>query len=63
MNYSAVSKGVETSNVKISKSTKQAVGAYMDLDKKASKSMLNLVANSNKFSKQTKDKVLKILLI
>ncbi|AJD27694.1 phage tail tape measure protein, TP901 family, core region [Clostridium botulinum CDC_297] len=59
MNYSAVSKSVETSNVKISKSTKQAVGAYMDLDKKASKSMLNLVANSNKFSKQTKDKVLK----
>ncbi|EKO1913624.1 phage tail tape measure protein [Clostridium botulinum] len=59
MNYSAASKGVETSNVKISKSTKQAVGAYMDLDKKASKSMLNLVANSNKFSKQAKDKVLK----
>ncbi|KRU42196.1 phage tail tape measure protein [Clostridium sporogenes] len=59
MNYSAASKGVEISNVKISKSTKQAVGAYMDLDKKASKSMLNLVANSNKFSKQAKDKVLK----
>lgn len=34
MNYSAASKGIETSNVKISKSTKQAVGAYMDLDKK-----------------------------
>lgn len=58
MNYSAASKGVETSNVKISKSTKQAVGAYMDLDKKASSSMLNLVVNSNKFSKQAKDKVL-----
>ncbi|NFM47910.1 phage tail tape measure protein [Clostridium botulinum] len=59
MNYHVASKGVETANVKISKSTKQAVGAYMDLDKKASSSMLNLVTNSDKFTKQAKDKVLK----
>ncbi|KGO12695.1 tail tape measure protein [Clostridium botulinum] len=59
MNYHVASKGVETANVKISKSTKQAVGAYMDLDKKASSSMLNLVVNSDKFTKQTKDKVIK----
>ncbi|RUT55254.1 phage tail tape measure protein, TP901 family, core region [Clostridium botulinum] len=59
MNYHVASKGVETANVKISKSTKQAVGAYMELDKKASGSLTNLVANSDKFTKQAKDKVLK----
>ncbi|HBJ2609727.1 phage tail tape measure protein [Clostridium botulinum] len=59
MNYHVASKGVETANVKISKSTKQAVGAYMELDKKASGTLVNLVANSDKFTKQAKDKVLK----
>ncbi|HDK7165943.1 TPA: phage tail tape measure protein [Clostridium botulinum] len=59
MNYHVASKGVVTANVKISGSTKKAVGAYMDLDKKASSSMLNLVTNSDKFTKQAKDKVLK----
>ncbi|WP_243895681.1 phage tail tape measure protein [Clostridium botulinum] len=59
MNYHVASKGVETANVKISKSTKQAVGAYMELDKKASGTLVNLVGNSDKFTKQAKDKVLK----
>ncbi|EQC1536953.1 phage tail tape measure protein [Clostridium botulinum] len=49
----------EQTTTKISEGTKKAVGAYMDLDKKASSSMLNLVTNSDKFTKQTKDKVLK----
>ncbi|MCW6059785.1 phage tail tape measure protein [Clostridium sporogenes] len=59
MNYSAASNKIDTANVKISKSTKQAVGAYMELDKKASGSLTNLVANSDKFTKQAKDKALK----
>ncbi|MBN3405739.1 phage tail tape measure protein [Clostridium botulinum] len=44
---------------KISEGTKKSVGAYMELDKKASGSLTNLVANSDKFTKQAKDKVIK----
>lgn len=46
-------------SVKISSATKKAVGSYMELDKKASGSLTNLVANSDKFTKQAKDKVIK----
>ncbi|WP_057558029.1 phage tail tape measure protein [Paraclostridium sordellii] len=45
--------------IKISKATKNNVQAYLDLDKKASESMMNLKMNSNKFSKEAKDSVLK----
>ncbi|CEO07665.1 phage tail tape measure protein [Paraclostridium sordellii] len=45
--------------IKISKATKDNVQAYLDLDKKASESMMNLKMNSNKFSKEAKDSVLK----
>ncbi|EPY2286644.1 phage tail tape measure protein [Clostridium sporogenes] len=44
---------------KISEGTKKAVGSYMELDKKASRSLTGLVVNSDKFTKQAKDKVLK----
>lgn len=45
--------------VKISEATKKAVGAYMDLDKKASKSLMDLRVNSDKFTQDAKNKVLK----
>ncbi|CEP43827.1 phage tail tape measure protein [[Clostridium] sordellii] len=45
--------------IKISKATKDNVQAYLELDKKASESMMNLKMNSNKFSKEAKDSVLK----
>ncbi|CEP89739.1 phage tail tape measure protein [[Clostridium] sordellii] len=45
--------------IKISKATKDNVQAYLDLDKKASESMMNLRMNSNKFSKEAKDTVVK----
>ncbi|CEN74847.1 phage tail tape measure protein [[Clostridium] sordellii] len=49
----------EKDAIKISKATKDNVQAYLDLDKKASESMMNLKMNSNKFSKEAKDSVLK----
>ncbi|AUN14103.1 phage tail tape measure protein [Paraclostridium sordellii] len=45
--------------IKISKATKDNVQSYLDLDKKASESMMNLKMNSNKFSKEAKDTVVK----
>ncbi len=44
---------------KISEGTKKAVGSYMELDKKASSSLTSLVVNTDKFTKQAKDKVIK----
>ncbi|CEP50270.1 phage tail tape measure protein [[Clostridium] sordellii] len=45
--------------IKISKATKDNVQAYLDLDKKASESIMNLKMNSDKFSKEAKDTVVK----
>ncbi|GAA0082424.1 phage tail tape measure protein [Clostridium sp. CTA-6] len=48
-----------TKLVNFTKETKKAVGAYMEIDKKASSALTSLVVNSDKFTKQAKDKVLK----
>ncbi|WP_195346586.1 phage tail tape measure protein [Paraclostridium sordellii] len=45
--------------IKISKATKDNVQSYLELDKKASESMMNLKMNSDKFSKEAKDTVVK----
>ena len=44
-NYASMSAGVETNTIKISDATKKAVGAYMDLDTKATESLTNLYLN------------------
>ncbi|MCD3195694.1 phage tail tape measure protein [Clostridium botulinum C] len=49
-------------SIKISDATKKAVGAYMELDKQATKSLIQLRTNTNVFSKQSKNKVLKNFL-
>lgn len=49
----------EKNVIKISKATKNNVQAYLELDKKASNSMMNLKMNSDKFAKETKDSVIK----
>ncbi|MGL5558815.1 MAG: phage tail tape measure protein [Paraclostridium dentum] len=49
----------EKNVIKISKATKDNVQAYLELDKKASNSMMNLKMNSDKFSKESKDSVIK----
>lgn len=49
----------EKNVIKISKATKDNVQAYLELDKKASNSMMNLKMNSDKFAKETKDSVIK----
>ncbi|WP_265100406.1 phage tail tape measure protein [Paraclostridium bifermentans] len=49
----------EKNVIKISKATKDNVQAYLELDKKASNSMMNLKMNSDKFAKETKDSVVK----
>ncbi|MBS6509711.1 MAG: phage tail tape measure protein [Paraclostridium bifermentans] len=49
----------EKNVIKISKATKDNVQTYLELDKKASESMMNLKSNSDKFSKEAKDTVLK----
>ncbi len=43
---------------KISEGTKKAVGSYMELDKEASKSLMNLNANSTKFTDDAKKNVI-----
>ncbi|MCW6079251.1 phage tail tape measure protein [Clostridium sporogenes] len=43
---------------KISEGTKKAVGSYMELDKEASKSLMNLNSNSLKFSDDTKKNII-----
>ncbi|KEH90622.1 phage tail tape measure protein [Clostridium botulinum] len=45
-------------SVEISKETKKAVGAYMELDKQASKALVDLNTNSIKFSSDTKKQVI-----
>ncbi|MGG5463485.1 phage tail tape measure protein [Clostridium sp. B9] len=50
---------VQTDTIKISKATKDNVQAYLDLDKKASNSLMDLRINSDKFTKEAKDKVIK----
>lgn len=45
--------------IKISEATKKAVGSYMELDNKASKSLMNLNANSTKFTDSAKKTVIK----
>lgn len=47
------------STTKISEATKKAVGSYMELDKKASKSLMNLNVNSTKFADNAKNTVIK----
>lgn len=49
----------EKNVIKISKATKDNVQAYLDLDKKASESMMKLKINSDKFSKEAKNTVVK----
>lgn len=53
-----VTNEIEQNTVKISKATKDKVGAYMDLDKKVSKSMMDIYVNANNFSKQEKSTVI-----
>ncbi|WP_243454727.1 phage tail tape measure protein [Clostridium perfringens] len=50
---------VQTGTIKISESTKKAVQSYLDMDKKASSSLMDLRINSDKFTKEAKDKVIK----
>lgn len=45
--------------IKISDATKKSVQSYLDLDKKASESLMNLKMNSDKFTKEAKDSVIK----
>ncbi len=47
----------QTTN-KISEGTKKAVGSYMELDKESSKSLMNLNANSTKFTDDAKKNVI-----
>lgn len=49
---------MKDTTVSISNSTKQAVSAYLDMDKKVSKSMQDIYVNSNNFSKQEKNSVI-----
>ena len=52
-NYATMSSGVETNTVKISTSTKKAVGAYIDLDTKATKSLTDLYLNGTIITEKT----------
>ncbi|GAA0857708.1 hypothetical protein GCM10008916_12510 [Clostridium nitritogenes] len=57
--YGSMTAKVQTDTIKISDSTKTAVQSYIDMDKKASSSLMDLRMNSDKFTKEAKDKVLK----
>lgn len=50
----------QTSVTKISQSTKDAIGSYLELDKEASKYLLSVRINSEKISKETADSMIKI---
>ncbi|MBP1889810.1 phage-related tail protein [Clostridium moniliforme] len=50
---------VGRTTVKISEATKKAVKSYLDLDKKASNSLMDLRMNSDKFTKDAKNKIIK----
>lgn len=53
-----VSTQMKSETYSISEATKQAVSAYLDMDKQVSKSMQDIYLNSNNFSKQEKDTVI-----
>lgn len=57
--YGGMTEKVQTGTIKISEATKKAVGSYLDMDKKASSSLMDLQINSDNFTKETKDKVIK----
>lgn len=57
--HGALAAQVESDTVKISESTKKNIQSYLDMDKKASDSLMNIKINSNKFSKESKDAVIK----
>lgn len=59
--YHAATAQVQTDTIKISKATKDAVSSYLDMDKKASSYLMDLRVNSDKFTKEAKDKVIKNL--
>ena len=44
--YAVMSRGANTNTIKITEATKKAVGAYVDLDTKATKSLTDLYVNS-----------------
>ncbi|KEH84601.1 phage tail tape measure protein [Clostridium novyi] len=54
-----IAKSYQKMSVEISKETKKAVGAYMELDKQTSKSLVDINANSIKFTANTKNAVIK----
>lgn len=57
--HGALADQVETNTIKISESTKKGVESYLDLDKKASESLMNIKINSDTFTKESKDAVIK----
>ncbi|XZJ40557.1 phage tail tape measure protein [Clostridium perfringens] len=57
--HGTMAKQIQTDTIKISKSTKDNVQAYLDLDKKASSYLMDLRVKSDKFTKEAKDKVIK----
>lgn len=57
--YGSMTAKVQTDTIKISDSTKTAVQSYLDMDKKASSSLMDLRINSDTFTKSAKDAVLK----
>lgn len=57
--HGALAAQVESNTIKISESTKKSVQSYLDMDKKASDSLMNIKINSDKFTKESKDAVIK----
>lgn len=57
--HGTVTTQVQTDTIKISQATKDSVQSYLDMDKKASSSLMDLRINSDKFTKEAKDKVVK----
>lgn len=57
--HGMMTRQIQTDTIKISESTKENVQSYLDMDKKASESLMELRMNSDKFTKEAKDTVLK----
>lgn len=57
--YGTMTTQVQTDTIKISESTKTAVQSYLDLDQQASEALLNVRINSDNFTKEAKDEVIK----
>lgn len=57
--YGSMTAKVQTDTIKISDSTKTAVQSYLDMDKKASSSLMDLRIHSDTFTKNAKEAVLK----